>query len=120
LLNPAGLNFSGQITLEAWVQPEAVQNAESCIIAHGGNDTFSGKLFLRIENDIYQVQSYTGVGHGTSYPVPIEDLGSGNWVHLAGTYDGANWNLYRNGVLVASTADAKGGRDVPASFACRT
>jgi hypothetical protein len=38
----------------------------------------------------------------------VEDIGNGNWVHLAGTYDGANWNLYRNGLLVASNPDATG------------
>src|ERR1035437_9422601 len=30
-------------------------------------------------------------------PIPPGDFG--NWVFLAGTFDGANWNLYRNGVL---------------------
>jgi hypothetical protein len=36
------------------------------------------------------------------------DLGSGQWVHLVGTYDGTTWRLYRNGTQIASTADAKG------------
>ena len=37
------------------------------------------------------------------------DLGGGNgWIHLAGTYDGTHWNLYRNGVQIATVADAVG------------
>ena len=30
------------------------------------------------------------------------------WVYLVGTYDGAKWNLYRNGDMVASAADSVG------------
>jgi hypothetical protein len=40
--------------------------------------------------------------------VPASDLTSGNWVYLAGTYDGAKWRLYRNGVEVASSATPVG------------
>jgi hypothetical protein len=32
------------------------------------------------------------------------DLGSGNWIYLAGTYDRTKWNLYRNGKLVSNAA----------------
>jgi hypothetical protein len=63
---------------------------------------------LRIENGVYQIQSYNGTGHGASFAVPPADLGSGDWVYLAGTYDGANWNLYRNGILVGTTPDTTG------------
>jgi hypothetical protein len=108
LVNPAGLNFSGQVTLEAWIQPAGSQNFEAYIIAHGGNDTFSAEDALRIENGNYQILSYDGANHGASFPVPSGDLGGGNWIHLAGTYDGVNWNLYRNGVLVATTPDGTG------------
>src|SRR5439155_4705767 len=89
-------------------QPAALQNSEAYIIGHGGNDTYSAEDALRIENGVYQIVSYNGANHGASYPVPAEDLGTGNWVHLAGTYDGANWNLYRNGLLVATAADSTG------------
>jgi len=51
----------------------------------------------------YQVSSYDGISsYGVSAPIPAQDLGSGNWVHLVGTYDGGSWNLYRNGKLAAS------------------
>ena len=35
LNNPSGLNISGQITLEAWVEPDAVQGSTARIISHG-------------------------------------------------------------------------------------
>src|SRR5208283_1257363 len=40
------------------------------------------------------------------FPVPPGDVG--NWVFLVGTFDGANWNLYRNATLVAQYADTSG------------
>jgi len=46
--------------------------------------------------------------YAASFPIPAGDLGGGNWIHLAGTYDGAKWALYRNGLQVASAASAVG------------
>ena len=108
LLNPTGLNFSGQISLEAWVQPDSSQGSESYFLAHGYNDDGTAEDVLRIENNNYYVGSYNGTGHSASFPVPLADLGGGNWIHVVGTYDGTSWNIYRNGALAASTTDATG------------
>ena len=131
--NPAELNTSGQVTLEAWIKPDAAQAETARIISHGppticdyliappdNSVTNSSQVFLRIDgaganyvvgattitytNDLeIGSNSYTA-----SFAVPAGDLGGGNWVHLVGTYDGANWRLYRNGVLVATQAGAVG------------
>jgi len=108
LLNPGALNFSGQVAVEAWVLPDASQGTDSYMVAHGGNDTFTAEDVLRIEGTDYQILSYDGTAHQAAMTIPGGDLGGGNWVHLVGTYDGANWNLYRNGVLVGTTPDAIG------------
>lgn len=105
LNNPSGLNFAGPITLEAWVQPGFQINPSNVIIGHGGNDTFSGELFLRIENGNYEVG---GTGGKASAAAPAEDLGTGAWVHLAGTWNAGTWTLYRNGSVFATGADATG------------
>ncbi|MFO1512041.1 MAG: LamG domain-containing protein [Verrucomicrobiota bacterium] len=126
--NPAGLEISGQITLEAWIKPDAIQADPARIISHGpqtpsdfltqGLDnavTNTSEVFLAIEGGANYVVGSREVIDGTtvntysaSFPIPGGDLGGGNWVHLVGTYDGSNWRLYRNGTQVASAAAAVG------------
>ena len=106
LRNPAGLNFTGPVTFEAWVQPGASQpNFDANIISHGGNHDFSGEVFLRIENGNYEVGANGGKA---SFAIPAADLGTGTWVHLAGTWSAGQWTLYRNGSQVATGSDPNG------------
>lgn len=130
LNNPSGLNFSGQITLEAWVQLGATQNDPARIISHGPQTlsdflatppdfavTNTSEVFLRVEGanpytyvvGSAQVENNVGTNYYTaSAPVPAGDVGGSSYVHLAGTYDGTTWRLYRNGVQIASAAAAQG------------
>ncbi|MDB6078267.1 MAG: LamG protein [Akkermansiaceae bacterium] len=105
LNNPAGLNIAGAITLEAWVKPDATQPASAYIIGHGGDLAFN-EVFLRIEGGNYQVGDNTG--SIATFAVPAGDLGGANWIHLAGAWSNGTWTLYRNGVAVATAADATG------------
>jgi len=108
LVNPAGLNFSGPITLEAWVLPQPSQGSESYFVAHGYNDDGTAEDVLRIENNMYYSGSYNGANHFAAFNVPSIDLLGANWVHVAGVYDGSQWRIYRNGALGASNADGIG------------
>jgi hypothetical protein len=75
----------------------------------------SNQVFLRIEGgSTYAVGSFDGTNfHKATFAVPAGDLGGGKWIHLAGTYDGSHWTLYRNGTQVASAADSLGAVPVP-------
>jgi hypothetical protein len=97
--NPAALNFSGQITIAAWIKPTAADGIRN-IVAHGYNPTPAGEVYLRILDGQYQVGSWDGSSYFAAATMPTSDLGS--WVHLAGVYDGTVWKLYRNGVLLAT------------------
>lgn len=113
--NPGALNFTGAITLEAWVQPSATPAAPGGfgdIIAHGYDEAYN-EVALRVDDSSgtpqYSIATYMpGLGAGASANAPTNDLGSGAWVHLVGTFDGVNWNLYRDGALLASAPDTTG------------
>ncbi|OUC13834.1 MAG: hypothetical protein B0A82_15090 [Alkalinema sp. CACIAM 70d] len=108
--NPAGLNFDGPITIEAWVRPAVVNDLRN-IIAHGHRVSPNAEVFLRVNNGRYEVGSWDGRNYLTSAPIPPEDLGA--WVHLAGVYDGQNWRLYRNGVQISQTQGDRGAMAIP-------
>ncbi|PWU14585.1 MAG: hypothetical protein C5B50_17015 [Verrucomicrobia bacterium] len=116
-----GLHFSGKISMAAWVKPQA-NNYYHDIIEHGTDGT-AQETFLRItrQNGFsggfvgnYGQASYYEVGStegelgtdnyydGCAVPMPPGDIG--NWVFLVGTFDGSQWNLYRNGVLAGTLA----------------
>jgi hypothetical protein len=121
--NPDSLSnlVSGPITLMAWVNPSQLGDWRS-IISHGYMGDFNSlaETFLRIGDTV----DWEGIGnpntayyeigespdfinyYNATFPVPPGDVG--NWVFIAGTWDGANWNLYRNGVLVSQAADPVG------------
>ena len=128
--SPAGLNISNQLTLEAWILPGATQGDPARIVSDGpvtpsdfpigtvtltGIELSSNEIFLSITNggSDYAFSFYDGTNyHGVSYPVGT-DLGGGQWVYLAGTYDGSTWRLFRNGVNVTNSTDAAGALPVP-------
>lgn len=123
-------NLAGPITLEAWVKPGATQAEKARILSHGppvlSNFRFedgssqvetnsaplvAAEVALSITDSgaTYAVGAYDGTNfHGVTAPVPAGDLGSATWIHLAGTYDGATWRLFRNGELLASAASTVG------------
>jgi hypothetical protein len=113
-----GLHFTGNITLAAWVNLAAKDGLRD-IISHGLDDSGS-ETFLRVTRGnnygtgyFYEVGACDGFSgefyDSVQFPIPAGDLG--NWVFLAGTFDGSNWNLYRNGVLAGSTPAYVSGTD---------
>jgi hypothetical protein len=102
LANPTDLkNLSGPITLEAWIKPQSTTGLQD-IIAHGYQLTPNyAEDFLRIAGGYYQVGSWNGNTAFAQAAIPASDVGQ--WVFLAGVYNGNEWNLYRNGALVGTS-----------------
>ncbi|MBD2442062.1 hypothetical protein H6G25_02350 [Dolichospermum sp. FACHB-1091] len=111
LNNPSHLNFTGEITIEAWVKVKATDGLRD-IVAHDDSYNPFSAVFLRLWNGQYQIGSWNGTDYMATFVIPSADIG--NWVHLAGVYDSQAqaWNLYRNGVLVNSTASSVGALQV--------
>jgi hypothetical protein len=112
----AGLHFSNTISLVAWIKP-AEKDFFRNIIAHGFTPG-GAETFLRIsrgqgvdgfgDGNYYEIGSSDGSYYDSAFfPIPPGDIG--NWVFLAGTFDGPNWNLYRNGQLVNSLTTLSAG-----------
>lgn len=125
--SPPALDISGNITLAAWVKP-TVKNFFRNIIARGWDEDYK-ETFLRISRGT----DFSGTGFGTtnhyelgvtdgstyydSVRVPIPEGDVGNWVFLAGTYDGSQWTLYRNGKQIGSLTTPNGALVTPNPWA---
>jgi RHS repeat-associated protein len=93
--SPAGLSLSGAISVAAWIKPQSSATSQSVVSRNDGTNA----LNLGISGGQY----VWGNGSATAtYAIPSGDIGS--WVHLAGTFDGASWTIYRNGKQVAQQA----------------
>ncbi|PSR19015.1 hypothetical protein C8255_04520 [filamentous cyanobacterium CCP3] len=107
------LNFTGAITLEAWVKP-APNESLGNIIVHG--NASGNQVYLRINNGRYEAGSHNGTDHQVSIAMPEADRSGNTWVHLAGVYDGTHWRLYRNGLALGEQADTVGAIPVNANW----
>ena len=111
--NPTLLNFTNQITMEAWVQPASptVGSSPPADILGKGYDG-TNEMALRANGGYYHGGAYNGADLGASGGVE-----STNWTYLVSTYDGTNWNLYVNGALVQANAASGGAINFTAPWA---
>jgi hypothetical protein len=98
--NPKTLNLEGPITLEAWIRPQVLDSLRD-VVAHGYSVDPAREVVLRIADGTYEAGSWDGLEHFAIGPAPASDVGQ--WVHLAGVFDGTQWLIYRNGALLASS-----------------
>ena len=104
--NPGLLNFGGQITMEAWVQP-ATLAGNGYLIGKGYDTTYgSDEISLRCDG-AYQHQA--GIYNSTLGDVRVTGgIITSNWQYVVCDYDGAKWNLYVNGALVSYNVNTNG------------
>jgi len=100
--NPAILNLGGALTITAWIRATAFDGTRN-ILSHGFRATPAQEVALRFRSGEYQFTFWNVPDHYAHVAIPATDMGT--WVHLAGVFDGARYLLYKNGELVAQTAD---------------
>ncbi len=90
-----------RITLEAWVMKDQSNPTWGTVVMKAQDSSWqNGGYGLAQFPDgtmNFFINNYVTVHVGTNIPAD-------QWVHLAGTYDGANLKLYVNGVLVGTQA----------------
>ncbi len=102
------LDFAGQITLEAWVQPDTNQLVSLGDIIAKGYDSAqnTSEMQMRVQSSsFYDGGYYNGSQGGFGVQGGVINT---NWSHVVLTWDGANWNLYQNGAVVGTTLDTGG------------
>ena len=92
---------SGQITVDAWVNPASLQGAAPFINKRTMANNTGYTLEQRFDNSGLVLWNLfiggTSVGVVSSVVLPLN-----TWTHVAGTYDGTMSKLYFNGTIVGS------------------
>ena len=108
------LNFKDGVTLEAWVKPSKY-NDLSAVVQKWGDNTNRRQYLLCFVTA--KVRMYIS-GKGNTWPSAESktDVKTGEWTHIAGSYDKANIRVFINGKMEAEVANTEGlfSSDVPA------
>ncbi len=94
-----------QLTLMAWIRPANFNSRAHYVVARGQSGSGGNRfeIALQTRGARYELRQRTGSSvWSAAMSAPSGDVGQ--WVHLAATYDGTRWRLYRNGVEGASVA----------------
>lgn len=108
----SGQNFS-EFTVEAWVNPQDFTSngtfAEIFGFVSGldGGSTSIGLYYDKwdsgVDNYYFSIGNFNNSARRILSPVTY-----GSWTHIAAVYDGTNFMLYKNGVLVDSKTESNG------------
>ena len=100
------MNFSGTITMEAWVQTTNLTQSPADILGKGYDASLNDdELVLRASSGGYYGGTYNNINNGASASGGTVTT---NWTYVVSTYDGTNWNMYVNGEAVGHGADTNG------------
>ena len=106
IANPGLLNFSGTITMEAWVQPANSTEVPADILAKGDDSSQNyNEVALRANGGNFYGGSFNFTNGSGNVSGGVQTT---NWSYLVVTYDGTNWNIYQNGQRVNQSASSWG------------
>jgi hypothetical protein len=96
--NSGSLTLVGRVTVEAWVNRAAVGTQHSIVEKFGNAGTGQGGYDLRISaGDRVQFETRDDGGRAVTV-TGATAIPANTWVHIAGTFDGANNRVFVNGV----------------------
>lgn len=105
-------------TIESWIYLDNVNGGT--IISKGRSDTNQASYTLGLFLGNLRADLYKGDGSPTGYVPVVTPAGPmvGRWSHLALTWDGANFSMFVNGILMGSSAYAFTRQDtnIPVTF----
>jgi len=108
------LNFKDGVTVEAWVKPTKYNDLSAVVQKWGDNTNRRQYLLCFVVDKL----SFYISGKGSTWPAAVGTtvVKTGEWTHIAGTYDIKTIKAYVNGKLDAETANVEGlfASDVPA------
>ena len=124
--NSDELNFSGEITLAAWVKVTAL--TDGCqytldlyrLLVLPRREVALHRLSARGPGGAahYWARLLAGAPNSTPFRgAAIVPIDMNTWLHLVGTYDGQVWHLYRNGEEIATQASTVGAVPVQSDWA---
>lgn len=95
---PAAVTALANITIEAWIKPNIIARTDFV----GQWLSSAGQRHFIIDTQTNGAVEFYLSTTGSDFPTAGSGgfrLVANNWYHIVGTYDGANINLYINGVL---------------------
>jgi hypothetical protein len=104
----AKLNIAGEITVSAWINTTSVAS-QSDIIAQSF-DGINTPFYLALDNaDTVEFGTVrTGTSSVSAVGTTAAPLTDGQWHFIAGVFDGSEFKVYVDGVLVGSAPDSYG------------
>jgi len=110
LHSPDIANPSGGITVMAWVNPNTLTGGDKGILFK------EGAFLLELESTLnYGIDFSVQVNGGqlAEYQPSGAGVPAGEWTHIAGTYDGSEVKIYKNGVRIPGSTTKTGTIDSP-------
>jgi fibronectin type 3 domain-containing protein len=108
---PSKLDLRGQITVSAWIKPNNVTAQEDIVTRDWDGTTTPFYLALLSNNSVeFGTYRFYYFGNPSVNAVGTTQtaLNDGNWHLITGVYDGTQFKVYADGVLLGSTADPYG------------
>lgn len=99
-------NVQNELTLSAWIKPDATTDGYQGIIMHGGPNVDTYALYILQSSNRIAFKT-SGTSNSWTYIDGVTTLWDGNWHNIAVTYDGSKKSIYMDGSVLL-TVDATG------------